>query len=227
MRCSHWPSRKWSRTASMRSAIRPSTKAARCRASASRPARAGPMCGPAISASPPIWRWRSWIRSAPGSRCSSNCRPRAMAIPPACSWPRTPAPVAAGRSAATAWCGSWPRATCWMIRPSPTRSGRRCRAPSRRTGQWCSTRRWACTAARPRSWTGASRPTRTGRARTCASSVIPTRCPPKCCTTRPCAWASRWPRSWATSAASSTRPGPMRWRCRSMHASGARTWAST
>ena len=134
-----------------RFAIPRSTKAGRCRASASRPARAGPMCGPAMSASPPIWRWRGWTRSAPGSRCSSSCRRRATGTRPACSWRRTPVPAAAGRSAATAWCGSWRHATCWRTERLPIRSGRRCRARWRRTARWCSTRRWACTAARPRS----------------------------------------------------------------------------
>ncbi|MNI45481.1 hypothetical protein D3C73_999070 [compost metagenome] len=185
------------------------------------------MCGRVTSALQPIWRWRSWTRSAPVSRCSSSCRLRATGIRPACSWPRTPAPAAAGRSAATAWCGSWPHATCWMTLRLPSRSGRRCRVRWRRTGRWCSTRRWACIAARPRSSTGASRPIRTGHARTCASSATPMHCPPTCCITRRCAWRSRWPRSWATNAANSTRPGPTHWRCRSTHGSGAKTWAST
>ncbi|KAG1388380.1 hypothetical protein G6F58_013507 [Rhizopus delemar] len=90
----------------MRSAILHSTRADRYRANASRPVRAGPMCGPAMSASPPTWHWHGWTRSAPGNRCNSSCRPRAMGIRPACSSRRTPGPAAAGRSAATAWCGS-------------------------------------------------------------------------------------------------------------------------
>ncbi|PSD48291.1 hypothetical protein C7E25_24500, partial [Stenotrophomonas maltophilia] len=69
----------------------------------------------------------------------SSCRRCATGTRPACSWRRTPGPAAAGRSAATAWCGSWPRATCsscrrcatgtrpacsWRRTPGPAAAGR-------------------------------------------------------------------------------------------------------
>ncbi len=225
--CSRWHSRKWPMTGSRRSATPPSTLASRCRAPASKPASAGPTCGRAMSVLRPILRWRSWSRSARATHCASSSLPHAMGARRDCSWRRTPAPAAVGRSVATEWCGSLPHAACWTTNRLPKRSGRRYRQRSRRTAMPCSMRRSASTAAKPRFWIGENRPTRTGRARTCASLPNPLRSPPTCCITRHCGWPNSWRASMAMHALRSTRSGPMHCARPSTGVSGMRAAANT
>ena len=162
-----------------------------------------PMCGPAMSASPPIWRWRGWTRSGPGSRCSSLSAARDG---------RTPGLFVAQDTGSG---GSWPISSDRVVWFLAARHLLEDRVFADQVWQALQG-----TLAQDRAmvfdaqmglyrgetsfldWREQTYPT--GPARTCASSVIPTHCPPTCCTTRHCVSAERWLVSAATPARPTT-----------------------